>query len=198
VLGGAVLFWSVMLRSERAHRFVTDRSEWVVARWPAVLGDVDPAVSDRQLAVRIVDDIRDGLRSIARRPVGLLLRTLVAQGTGAVILWVALQGLGVGDELGVSEFARVFFVAHILGSLAPTPGGVGVVEAGVTGALVAAGVDTEVALAAVLVYRFITYVIPIITGTAWYVWWRCRRSVVAIDEADRTVPSMQSGHDVVH
>lgn len=198
VLGGAVLFWSVMLRSERAHRFVADRSEWVVARWPAVLGDVDPAASDRQLAVRIVDDIRDGLRSIARRPSGLLLRTLVAQGTGAVILWVALQGLGVGDELGVSEFARVFFVAHILGSLAPTPGGVGVIEAGVTGALVAAGVDTEVALAAVLVYRFITYVIPIVTGTAWYVWWRCRRPAIATDEADLTLRSVQSGRDVVH
>ena len=67
-------------------------------------------------------------------------------GTGAVILWVTLQGLGVGAELSVTEFARVFFVVHILGSLAPTPGGVGVIEAGVTGALVAAGVATDVAL----------------------------------------------------
>jgi uncharacterized membrane protein YbhN (UPF0104 family) len=202
VLVGAATFWSLMLRSERAHRFVTDRSEWVVGRWPAVLGDVDPAASDRDLAVRIVDEIRDGLRSVARQPVGLVVRPHVAQGTGAAILWVALQGLGVGDELGVSEFARVFFVAHILGSLAPTPGGVGVIEAGVTGALVAAGVDTEVALAAVLVYRFITYVVPIIIGTAWYVAWRYRRSVsldgVADADADRIARSVQLGRDVVH
>lgn len=176
VLGGAALFWLLMLRSERAHLFVIARSEWVVARWPAVLGDVDPVASDRDLAARVVDEIRDGLRTIAGRPVGLLLRTLVVQGTGAVILWVALRGLGVGDELEVAEFARVYFVAHILGSLAPTPGGLGVIEAGVTGALVAAGVDTELALAGVLIYRFLTYVMPIILGTAWYVWWRCQRS----------------------
>lgn len=195
VLGGAALFWLLMLRSERAHRFVTARSEWVVARWPAVLGNVDPAASDRDLAARIVDEIRDGLRLVARRPVGLLLRTLVVQGTGAVILWVALRGLGVGDELEVSEFARVYFVAHILGSLAPTPGGVGVIEAGVTGALVAAGVDTELALAGVLVYRFITYVMPIVLGTAWYVWWRCQRSAWPAMGAGRVV---RSGSDAVH
>ena len=176
VLGGAALFWLLMLRSERAHLFVIARSEWVVARWPAVLGDVDSAASDRDLAALVVDEIRNGLRTIAGRPVGLLLRTLVAQGTGAVILWVALRGLGVGDELEVPEFARVYFVAHILGSLAPTPGGVGVIEAGVTGALVAAGVDTELALAGVLIYRLLTYVMPIILGTAWYVWCRCQRS----------------------
>ncbi|MBT7428349.1 MAG: flippase-like domain-containing protein [Ilumatobacter sp.] len=202
VLGGAALFWLLMLRSERAHRFITARSEWVVARWPTVLGDVDPAASDRDLAVRIVDEIRDGLRLVARRPAGLLLRTLVAQGTGAVILWVALRGLGVGDELELSEYARVYFVAHILGSLAPTPGGVGVIEAGVTGALVAAGVDTEVALAGVLVYRFITYVMPIILGTAWYVWWRFQRSAGAARDAARGAGrvdrSVRSGSDAVH
>ena len=50
------------------------------------------------------------------------------------------------------------------GTFAPTPGGVGVVEAGMTGALVAAGVAAAPALAAVLVYRFLTYIVPILLG----------------------------------
>ncbi len=181
VVGGSALFWSIALRSERARRYVASRGDWMLTRWPvALLGD---GQDEAATSARVVDEIRDGLRAMARRPVGLLVRTVVAQGTGAVILWVALRGLGVGDELGPTEFARVFFVAHVIGSLAPTPGGVGVIEAGVTGALIAAGVETELALAGVLVYRFITYVLPIVIGTVWYIAWRSARTR---DRSDRS------------
>ena len=37
VLGGAALFWAVALRSERAHRFATERSTWILSRWPSML-----------------------------------------------------------------------------------------------------------------------------------------------------------------
>ena len=60
----------------------------------------------------------------------------------------------------------------LLSSFVPVPGGVGVVEAGLTGALVAAGVDAPSALAGVLVFRLLTYVAPIVLGAALYVWWR--------------------------
>jgi len=202
VICGSALFWFVALRSERAHRYTIERSAWILARLPGIASDATDADTatdtdtDNQRAVRLVETVSDELRSVARRPAGLLARTLIAQGTGAVILWVALAGLGVGDELGATEFARVFFVAHILGSLAPTPGGVGVIEAGVTGALVAAGVAADVALAGVLVYRFITYVLPIIIGTIGYLIWRAGPSS---GDADGQVGSpVRSGRDAVH
>ena len=91
-----------------------------------------------------------------------------------MILLVALRSLGVGSELGGTEFFRVFFLAHLAGTFAPTPGGVGVVEAGTTGALMAAGVDTTTALAAVIIYRFLTYVVPIVFGALLYLVWRVR------------------------
>ena len=91
-----------------------------------------------------------------------------------MILLVALRALGVGGELGTTEFFRVFFLAHLAGTFAPTPGGVGVVEAGLTGALMAAGVETTTALAAVLIYRFATYVVPIVFSAALYLAWRVR------------------------
>jgi uncharacterized protein (TIRG00374 family) len=171
VVGGSALFWTVVLRSERitdwlvrALRHLTTRA---VTRWPSLERHLDGHdVGDGLLEVRI------SLRSVARRPFGLLAATAVAQSIGAVILLVALRGLGVGDELGLIEFARVYFVVTLLSSFVPVPGGVGVVEAGLTGALVAAGVDAPSALAGVLVYRLLTYVVPIVLGALLYGLWR--------------------------
>jgi uncharacterized membrane protein YbhN (UPF0104 family) len=177
VLGASALFWAVVLTSDRVTGFVVRhlRRAWTFAgrRFPSA-ADHDPAVA--LLEVRAV------LRDVARRPISLLAGTTAAQACGAVILLVALRGLGVGDELGTVEFARVFFVVTLLSSFVPVPGGVGVVEAGLTGALVAAGVDPAAALAGVLVYRLLTYVVPIVVGAILYVVWRAevrRRRVVA-------------------
>ncbi len=122
-------------------------------------------------------------------------RTTAAQACGAVILLVALRGLGVGDELGTVEFARVFFVVTLLSSFVPVPGGVGVVEAGLSGALVAAGVDPTAALAGVLVYRLLTYVVPIVVGATLYAVWRAevrRRPVVGPAQASPVVAPVLS------
>lgn len=174
VLLGAVWFWAVLLRWEPAHRWIVARSAQICRR----LAGLVPALADAD-PEEVVTRLRRSLRAIARRPWPLLGRTLMAQGNGALILWVALQSVGVGPELGGSEFARVFFVTHVIGSFAPTPGGVGLIEAGLIGALVAAGVAPASALAAVLIYRLITYVLPIAVGTVLYLVWQRRRSVAA-------------------
>jgi putative heme transporter len=77
-----------------------------------------------------------------------------------------------GATSSALEFARVFFVVTLLSSFVPVPGGVGVVEVGLTGGLVAAGVAAPTALAAVVVYRLLTYVVPIVVGAVLYVVWR--------------------------
>jgi uncharacterized membrane protein YbhN (UPF0104 family) len=171
VVGGSVLFWAVVLRSERItawlvaaiHKLTTR----AVSRWPSLA----PRIAVHDVGAGLLD-VRASLREVAGRPLGLLAATALAQSVGAVILVVALRGLGVGDELGLIEFARIYFVVTLLSSFVPVPGGVGVVEAGLTGALVAAGVDAPAALAGVLVYRLITYVVPIIMGAILYVMWR--------------------------
>jgi uncharacterized membrane protein YbhN (UPF0104 family) len=132
---------------------------------------------------------------VARRPIGLLARTTAAQACGAVILLVALRGLGVGDELGTVEFARVFFVVTLLSSFVPVPGVIVGVGAGLTGALVAAGIDPTAALAGVLVYRLLTYVVPIVVGAILYVVWRAevrRRPEVAAHPASPAAASVLS------
>ncbi len=171
VVTASAVFWMVVLRSERLEGWAASRIRTV---WSKLAGKItsldahDPAAS--------VAGVRHELLEIARRPLPLLGRTLLAQLCGSVILLVALRSLGVGAELGTTEFFRVFFITHLIGTFAPTPGGVGVVEAGATGALVAAGVDTTTALAGVLVYRFLTYVLPIVFGAVLYLVWRVRSS----------------------
>ena len=58
-------------------------------------------------------------------------------------------------------------------SLNLTPGGLGVVEVALTGALVALGVPSTQALTAVLVYRAITFWLAIVVG--WPIYWRLIR-----------------------
>lgn len=167
VLVGSTVFWAVLLGSDRAaacmRRTVDRITARVAARVPKLAGH-DPGAA--------LLEIRDSLRAVGRRPFGLLLQTAIAQSIGAVILLLALRGLGVGAELGAVEFARLFFVVTLLSSFVPVPGGIGVVEAGLTGALVAAGVQPSTALAGVLVYRLFTYVAPIVLGALLYVCWR--------------------------
>ncbi|WP_420453794.1 lysylphosphatidylglycerol synthase transmembrane domain-containing protein [Ilumatobacter sp.] len=170
VLVGSALFWWGVLRSDRLERWSERR---VRALWTRLASRV-PSMANHDPAAGVAE-VRRQTCAIARRPWSLLARTMVAQACGSMILLLALRSLGVGDELGTTEFFRVFFITHLLGTFAPTPGGVGVVEAGATGALVAAGVDTTSALAGVLVYRFVTYVVPIAFGALLYVLWRGRR-----------------------
>jgi uncharacterized protein (TIRG00374 family) len=171
VVGGSALFWAVVLRSERITVWLVGLMQRgcdrVTRWWPSLA----PHLADHDVGASLIE-VRTSLRSVAGRPIGLLLRTTLAQSVGAVILLVALRGLGVGDELGLVEFARVYFVVTLLSSFVPVPGGVGVVEAGLTGALVAAGVEPSTALAGVLIYRLLTYVVPIILGAVLYAAWR--------------------------
>jgi putative heme transporter len=69
-------------------------------------------------------------------------------------------------------------------SLNLTPGGLGVVEVALTGALVALRVPSTQALTAVLVYRGITFWLAIVIG--WPIYWRLSREqpLVAVPTAD--------------
>ncbi len=70
-----------------------------------------------------------------------------------------------------------FALASLLALIPLTPGGLGFVEAGLTGTLVLAGVSTGDAVLATLVYRLISFWMPIPLGGAAYVAfrWRLRR-----------------------
>jgi hypothetical protein len=57
-----------------------------------------------------------------------------------------------------------FCTAQFLGTLPLTPGGLGFVEAGLTGTLVLAGVPAGAAVVATLAYRLVSFWLPIPAG----------------------------------
>ncbi|MBD0843482.1 lysylphosphatidylglycerol synthase domain-containing protein [Streptomyces sp. TRM68416] len=67
-------------------------------------------------------------------------------------------------SISLASVAVVFLAGNALGSAAPTPGGVGAVEATLTVGLIAVGLPSEVAAPSVLLYRLLTLWLPVLPG----------------------------------
>ncbi|MFF8641870.1 lysylphosphatidylglycerol synthase domain-containing protein [Streptomyces sp. NPDC015345] len=93
---------------------------------------------------------------------GMLLLTLM------FVLCLDASVRAFGNEematLSLASVAVVFLAGNALGSAAPTPGGVGAVEATLTFGLIAVGVPKDVAAPAVLLYRLLTLWLPVLPG----------------------------------
>jgi len=74
-------------------------------------------------------------------------------------------------------------LARLATAVPVTPGGVGVVEAVLIGGLVAAGGAKAEVVAAVLVFRALTWLLPIPVGVGTYLWWRKQSLSPATQEA---------------
>jgi uncharacterized protein (TIRG00374 family) len=64
--------------------------------------------------------------------------------------------------------------AALLGLIPITPGGLGFVEAGLTGTLVLAGVEAPEAVVAALLYRLVSFWLPMPAGLAAFILFRRR------------------------
>jgi putative heme transporter len=69
----------------------------------------------------------------------------------------------------------VFAFARLATAIRFTPGGAGVVEAVLIGGLLAFGADPAQATASVLVFRALTWLLPVPLGLATYLGWRWRQ-----------------------
>jgi uncharacterized protein (TIRG00374 family) len=104
-------------------------------------------------------------RLLARRWHVLTVATLAGQLTVFAVLLASLRTLGVsGSEVSLAEAFAAWSLVRLLGSLPITPGGVGVVEVGLTTLLVGFGGPEAEVVAAVLVYRFLTVVPTLVLG----------------------------------
>jgi uncharacterized membrane protein YbhN (UPF0104 family) len=107
----------------------------------------------------------------------ITLFTLVSHVSLYAVLLLALRHVGVSeDDVSWVEVLAVFAFARLLTAIPITPGGLGVVEVALITGLAAAGGERAQVAAAVLVFRLLTYVLPIPLGLAAYVFWRRNRS----------------------
>lgn len=110
---------------------------------------------------------------LARRWHVLTLATLVGQLAVFAVLLTCLRTVGVtGGEVSLVEAFAAWSLIRLLGSLPLTPGGIGIVEVGLTGLLVGFGGSRAEVVAAVLLYRFLTIVPTLALGIALGATWR--------------------------
>ncbi len=171
VLAAAVVLLALVLRSESLARRVGDRLGRVVSWFGTHLGR--GAITDG--ADRAVAFRADTIALVGRCWVALTLTTLLSQLAMCVVLLLALRYLGVSEQdVPATQIFAVFAFARLLTALPITPGGVGFVELGYIGGLVAAGGDEPHVVAAVLLFRALTYGIQIPLGALTYLIWRAK------------------------
>jgi uncharacterized protein (TIRG00374 family) len=120
-------------------------------------------------------DIWGNLKVVASSPRKLVLLLGGAFGRDllvAMALSVSLRAFD--DHLRLPVLIVVIVLAAMIGGISPSPGGMGVVEAGMILGLTAAGVSEADATAAVFIQRLFTSYLPPIWGWFTLVWMRRR------------------------
>ena len=137
----------------------------IVLAIPKLRGKVVPAVK------RAASDIW----AVVRTPKKAL--QLFGGDTAGNLIYPALLGLcllAFDQHLSFPQLMVVQIGAGMVGNVAPVPGGIGVTEAALTGLLTTFGIPPTPALAAVIVFRGITFAIPPIFGFITLRWLRAK------------------------
>jgi putative heme transporter len=110
---------------------------------------------------------------LGRRWHVITIATLVGHLTVFLVLLACLRAVGVeSSEVSAIEAFAAWSLVRILGALPLTPAGLGIVELGLSGALVAFGASNADAVAATLLYRFLTVVPTLALGLLAAATWR--------------------------
>ena len=116
-----------------------------------------------------------GLAAVIRSPgkIALLLGGSAAV-TLSYVLAVYFSTLAFGGDLSLAQVGAVYLAGSAIAVAAPTPGGLGALEAAVIAGLVGAGMSSTDAVPAVFLFRLATYWLPILPG--WIAFNRLRRA----------------------
>jgi uncharacterized membrane protein YbhN (UPF0104 family) len=173
VMTAIVVGFSLMLRSEhlairigRALGHVINPIRRRFHREPADLVGV---------VVRFRDDLSSLVRDRWMRLTGWM---VLSQASAALVLVVALRSVGIGNDEVSFALAFVAYTGAVVVSLVvPVPGGIGVAEAAYVTILtpfVSADQSAQL-LAAVVMFRIATWLLPIPLGAGGYLFWRYYR-----------------------
>ena len=123
---------------------------------------------------------RDIWRDFAARGLPRLLDVLgnprkLAESVGGALLQVTALVFcfyacirALGADVNIAALAVVQLVGNTVGTAVPTPGGLGAVEAALSAGLTALGLTTGLAVSAVLLFRIVSFWLPILPG--WILW----------------------------
>jgi putative heme transporter len=140
-------------------------------------GDADWAAG----AVRYLRGLRSTLR---HHGPSAFVAVAVSHLLQIALLVLALRALGVpAAHAGVVRVTVVYVLVRLVTALPVTPGGLGVAELGLVAGLqvgAPAGMDGPI-LAAVVLFRVATYLLPVLLAPLTWAWWRWDRPAVPPD-----------------
>ena len=170
VVGLAVGFWSAQL-ARKIGDFAARLVSWLkrVIRRKPVAWSGESFVRFR----------RETIGLLRKRWHVITLATLAGHLSVFAVLLVSLRVLDVpASEVDWIEAFAAWSIVRVLGSLPITPGGLGIVELGLTSLLVGFGGGQAEVVAAVLVYRFLTIVPTLVLGLLAAATWRRHQPAV--------------------
>ncbi|MGF1595890.1 MAG: YbhN family protein [Acidimicrobiales bacterium] len=116
---------------------------------------------------------RDTLTLLRTRWLSLTWWTVAGHANLYILFVLCLRAVGVESrELSWAAILAAFAFGRLITAVPLSPGGLGVMEVGLTGALAAVGrADEASVVAGVLLFRFLTLIVPIALGAVgWVVW----------------------------
>ena len=111
------------------------------------------------------------LASVFTRPARLgagIFGTILQSVATVLVMSACIEGFG--GSLSWSVVSVVVLAGTALGSAAPTPGGLGAVEAVLSAGLTAGGLDGATAISSVLLFRLLTFWLPVLPGWLCFTW----------------------------
>jgi len=169
VFATIVAGFAVGLSSARLARKVGDRAARLISRAKGLVHRAPVKWN----GASFVQFRAESIELIRRRWFFLTTATLAGHLTVFVVMLASLRAIGVTrGEVTIVEAFAAWTLARILGAIPITPGGVGFVELGLTGVLVAFGASNADAVAATLIYRVLTILPTLVVGLVAAATWR--------------------------
>lgn len=172
VLSVSTVLWWTLLHRPMVLAWLAERvqSLWerARARWARLPGAHLPA---------LVEHARAETHLLARAHGGRIIMTAaVDQLIGIVRPVAVVRAFGVDDAtLSTSQILIAYGLVRLAAALTPVPGGIGITEVGLAALLTRFGGPEPTVLAAVITYRALTFVLPIVTGGVCFAIWRRQR-----------------------
>jgi uncharacterized membrane protein YbhN (UPF0104 family) len=168
LVGSTVIWWALLHHPRPLH--------WLAGRAEALLGRARRRVRrlpEVDLAVLVERGRVEGRRLVGERGRRIALAAVVEQAVVLALPVAVVRAFGIGpDVVSTAEVLVAFGLVRLVAALSPIPGGIGITEVGISALLVRFGGAEPTVVAAVLTYRTLTFLLPIVVGGVCFGLWR--------------------------
>ncbi|MDH3306796.1 MAG: YbhN family protein [Acidimicrobiia bacterium] len=174
LIGTAITLFGMVLRSDRLASAVGRWASRAATRVRGWAGRPSVDLTERVLELR-----HSMVTLLRKRWKRLTLATLANHLAMFLVLYGSIRFVGVSAEtVGLLPILAAFSVARLLSAVPVTPGGIGVADAGYVALLALSAPDgaRPALVAAVLLFRALTFFPPIPLGLGTWLFWRSNRS----------------------